>query len=330
MRIILFLYIFIYPLVGISQGDTLNRVDAEGKKYGYWIISGKDKKHYGYAEFSIYEEGFYVEGRKEGKWIQYYPNQNLKHELEYKNNRPNGKFKIYFESGELEEKGKWARNFYIDTFYRYYPGMKLAQLRIFNAYGKSHGWQTFFNENGEILLRFYANNGNEVVDSGIVGINSKQYEENPKWKINPTLSNEELCFCDIEKLKYAYIHLNENSDSVVVYSTSIYTVNLVGKFKSSKLYDGNCYVEIESEELKYFNYFVEKGKFKNHNVKTDELPQGMKQIKSYNQNKQIEYDGVFLEGKLYSGKHYFYDINGLLKKIEIYKEGKYVGDAQID
>ena len=52
--------------------------------------------------------------------------------------------------------------------------------------------------------------------------------------------------------------------------------------------------------------------------------------KLYNVNKQISEDGEFKEGKLLNGKKYIYDKNGLLEKIGIYKEGKYVGDAEIE
>src|SRR5688572_28234704 len=34
--------------------------------------------------------------------------------------------------------------------------------------------------------------------------------------------------------------------------------------------------------------------------------------------------------KQHNGKKYIYDKNGLIEKIEIYKNGKYIGDAQID
>ena len=40
-------------------------------------------------------------------------------------------------------------------------------------------------------------------------------------------------------------------------------------------------------------------------------------------------DGEFKNGKLYNGKLYIYDENGLLEKIEIYKKGKYHSDAQL-
>ncbi len=328
MRILFFL-VFIFPLVGSSQGDTLNRVDfTTGKKTGYWKIYGKDKQYSGFADYLLFEEGNYIDGRKNGKWIQYYQNQNLKSEIEFKDNRPNGKFKLYYENGDLEEKGSWSRHFHIDSFYRYYPGLKLAQQRFFNSSGKSQGWQTLYEENGEIALKFYAHSGKEILDSGIVGTNLNQSPLISGWKLNPMISNEELCFCDINKLPYPYIHQNENGDSVVNYSKSYYTVRLVGKFKSSKLYEGNCYVEISNEETKLHTYFIEAGQFKKKGTESVDIPEGSVWVKEYNQSKQIEYDGIYYEGKFYAGKKYHYDSNGLLERIEVYKEGKFVGEAQ--
>ena len=49
--------------------------------------------------------------------------------------------------------------------------------------------------------------------------------------------------------------------------------------------------------------------------------------KTYNENKDILMDGEFKGGKLWEGKHYIYDENGLLEKIEVYKEGKYAGNG---
>ena len=38
----------------------------------------------------------------------------------------------------------------------------------------------------------------------------------------------------------------------------------------------------------------------------------------------------FKDNRLMFGKNYIYDDNGILKRIEIYKNGGYVGDAQIE
>lgn len=50
----------------------------------------------------------------------------------------------------------------------------------------------------------------------------------------------------------------------------------------------------------------------------------------YNKNRQKTKDGIFKDNRLMEGKNYIYDENGILKRIEVYKNGAYVGDAQID
>jgi antitoxin component YwqK of YwqJK toxin-antitoxin module len=50
----------------------------------------------------------------------------------------------------------------------------------------------------------------------------------------------------------------------------------------------------------------------------------------YNPNKQISKDGVFHQNRLIDGKVYIYNPNGILTRIALYKEGKYVGDGVIE
>jgi len=52
--------------------------------------------------------------------------------------------------------------------------------------------------------------------------------------------------------------------------------------------------------------------------------------KLYNSNKQVSKDGTFSKSRLVSGKVYYYDNDGILNRIAIYKDGKYVGDAVIE
>ena len=51
--------------------------------------------------------------------------------------------------------------------------------------------------------------------------------------------------------------------------------------------------------------------------------------KTYNENKDILMDGEFNGGKLWTGKHYIYDDNGLLERIDVYKNGKFFGKGAL-
>ena len=50
----------------------------------------------------------------------------------------------------------------------------------------------------------------------------------------------------------------------------------------------------------------------------------------YNRNKQLSQVGEFVNGRLTDGKWYKYDENGLLKKVEVYKEGRFIGYGIIE
>ncbi len=52
--------------------------------------------------------------------------------------------------------------------------------------------------------------------------------------------------------------------------------------------------------------------------------------KLYNQNKQVSKDGTFSKNRLIDGKVYYYNNDGILTRIAIYKNGKYVGDSVIE
>ena len=51
--------------------------------------------------------------------------------------------------------------------------------------------------------------------------------------------------------------------------------------------------------------------------------------KVYNGDEELWMDGKFKSGKLWDGKLYKYDSDGILLKIEIWKNGKYHSDGQL-
>ena len=74
MKIRIVSIIFIMAVIsGMSQKDTLNKVDANNMKQGYWKI-------YDEASKALLEEGKYVNSQKEGIWKAYYETGKIKEE----------------------------------------------------------------------------------------------------------------------------------------------------------------------------------------------------------------------------------------------------------
>lgn len=56
-------------------------------------------------------------------------------------------------------------------------------------------------------------------------------------------------------------------------------------------------------------------------------PEGYNKV--YTKENELYLEGIFKNGLLWDGKHYVFDIDGILLKIEVYKEGKCVGEGQL-
>ena len=60
----------------------------------------------------------------------------------------------------------------------------------------------------------------------------------------------------------------------------------------------------------------------------DSIPDGYRKV--YNDNNDLWIDGEFKGGRLWHGKKYLYDKNGLVFKVQIYKKGQYIGDGVVE
>lgn len=269
----------------IYNGDTINYVDANNLKQGLWKIFNHMKNLPGYRPDQVVEEGYYKDSRKTGIWKRYYPNGNIKDEIEYINNRTGGYYKIYYENGQLQEEGYWKNNRNVGTFKRYYENGNLAQEFNFNESGKREGVQKYYYENGQLMIEGEWQDGKEA---GVV----KEYYENGELKAEKYFNNGQI---DPEKTK-----------------TYEPKKPVVAEKKEEKEPVANVVVKKEEEKPNI-------GAF-----------DGNGYAKLYNLNKQISKDGYFKNYKLIDGKWYKYDENGILIKIEIYKNGRYVGDGVIE
>jgi antitoxin component YwqK of YwqJK toxin-antitoxin module len=177
MKKITLILLFITCKIGLAQSyelynkDTINFVDATGKKQGKWIIFNRTKKLPQYPADAKVEEGKFTDSRKVGKWIEYYPNGNPKNRITFENGRPNGYAIMYHENGKISEEGMWKNNRWVGEYKMYYENGQVMQEFKFNATGKREGPQKYYYENGQVMIE---GNWQEGKESGIV----KEYYEN--------------------------------------------------------------------------------------------------------------------------------------------------------
>ncbi|HEY1039837.1 MAG TPA: toxin-antitoxin system YwqK family antitoxin [Bacteroidia bacterium] len=281
-----------FELDPINKKDTINLIDYTGKKQGKWIIFGKTKPNTCYASNpnSKVEEGKYVDNKKAGIWKEFFCNGNMKNKITYANGRPDGYAIMYNENGKISEEGMWKINKWVGDYKLYYENGQVQQEFKFNATGKREGPQKYFYENGQVMIEGNWAAGKEA---GVV----KEYHENGDIKAEKKYDNGSVDVASIKtfepKKAIVKVEKPDNSKQVLVAKEET-TLDTKTTPKAGAPMVLNGYHVL------------------------------------YNKNKQKSKDGNFKENRLMEGKNYIYDTNGILKRIEIYKNGAYVGDAQIE
>lgn len=255
-------------------------------------------------------------GKKTGYWVSFgkskpssgFADDAVMEEGEYEAGKKTGLWKTYFINGKLKSEIEYKNNRPNGLFKTYYDNGQLEEEGT---------WKGSFYTGS--FKRFYSN--------GVVA--------------------QEKNFNTAGKSEGKQIFRYENGTEELVFNTKngVEEGKMVRKYpngdiKEEKNFSGGAvdagtektYAMVNPEE----KVDVTPGLTdKTSKVSTDKPNEATKKVpdgynKLYNVNKQISEDGEFKGGKLQNGKKYIYDKNGLLDKIEIYKAGKYAGDAQID
>lgn len=286
-----------YEINPLNGKDTINFIDALGKKQRKWIVFGKTKPNTCYTPDAKVEEGNYTDNKKVGKWKEYYCNGNMKNNIEFNNGRPDGYAIMYNENGKISEEGTWKNNRWVGAYKLYYENGNVQHEFNFNAQGKREGSQTYRYDDGSVMI-----SGNWVggKENGTV----TEYYPDGSVKKTVNYNNGDADVASIKEFQ----------------PKSAITAN--DKKKEDKELAKNA---PKKEELAV--------------KKTEEVDPG-KEVKkgpiilngyhtTYVQ-KMISKQGVFKDNTLMDGKAYIYDENMKLKRIAVYKEGRYVGDAPIE
>lgn len=279
-----------YEINPINKKDTINLIDVTGKKQGLWIVFGKSKPNTCYAE-----------------------NPTSKVELgKYADNKKGGIWKEFHCNGNMKNKITFTN-------------------------GRPDGYAVMYHENGKV-----SEEGTWKINKWVG--NYKLYYDNgqvqQEFNYNPTGKRE-------GQQKYFYENgqvMIEGSWVLGKEAGLIKEYHENGEVKAEKNYNNGA-VDVASiktyepkKPIKAENEIVDNSK--KVLVKKDEVVQDQKAAKLptilngyyvlYNKNRQKSKDGDFKDNRLMQGKNYIYDDNGILKRIEIYKNGGYAGDAQIE
>lgn len=303
--LVVFLSLFINPSEGqtfqIHNGDTINVVDANNMKQGHWIYFGNMKPNIpDYSPESKIEEGEFSNNRKDGMWIKYYPDGKIHSEITFSNNRPKGHYRTYYPNGIVEEEGTWDNNRNKGDFERHYENGALQQKFNFNETGKRDGQQLYYYDNGNLMIDVTMNGGKETGEMTEYYANgdvkSKKYFNDGMIDAAKTQKFE-----PVSEIKPTAPKEDPNA-------------------KQSEKIKEDEVIELDKKVVTHQGgstgasaHFVGTG---DHTL--------------YNKNHQISQKGYFKDYRLWNGSWYRYDENGILTNIEIYKNGKYVGDGVIE
>lgn len=268
-----------------AAADTLNRLDEQGRRQGWWRITGPKADKPGYADGQLIEEGRYADNKRTGVWRSYWPTGKTKAEVRYDMGRPKGAYTTYYADGKVEEQGTWDLDRNTGRFQRWHPNGQLAQDFTFDPNGVRDGVQRYYHENGQLevevtirngqeegtLKRYYANgdvqqvaqfNGGDINEAASRYVKPVHKETavvaEPAGKAAPAVAPEE---------KPNTARFQENGYNTL-YDKQL-RLSKVGDFKAGRLWNGKVYKYDKDGKLVRIEMYIE-GHYAGNGVITDE------------------------------------------------------------
>jgi antitoxin component YwqK of YwqJK toxin-antitoxin module len=304
-----------------EAGDTLQKVSyIMGRKNGYTIGYNALHTQDPLLRTRVISRELYVNDRREGLSLYYYPDGSLHEEVQFANNKRNGITREYDRSGQLI------------TIQRFNNGVLVERERInrTDEQGLKQGiWRTYY-PNGHV--RSEINYKDDLMNGPY-----KEYDENGNVSVlvqyakGMIIEEEDTAEMDVEIRN----QLDESGN--IVYSGSyrkeipvgIHRVyDGSGKVINAFLYNdygikvGEGIITNEGKKEGEWKYYNNDGSLRSTGVYNNNLEQG--NWKFYLNNGRLEQTGIYKNGKADGLWKWFYE-NGNLKREEEYFEGKEEG-----
>lgn len=297
----LILFLSLSSFAGIEKSsDTINRLNPQGKREGWWVLtSDNDPIHDGKGIKA--KEGRYINGRKNGVWITYYEDGKTPRLIgEYGDNRPSGTYFRFDRKGELQQASAVPRRIPVKQF-----------LQVSNSI---FSCRMLFNQRDLV--------------AGQVFFSKRLFAKNPSiqfWmetSMNTTRS---------ESVHVDYTWLNSSYSRILQTYTTIRTPKKMRVSPTVAVVNNTPVVAVVKEpkrvtDARAKHYYYPPAI---HQPRVGKgmvfQPNGLNKL--YTENNEIWIDGHFIRGKLYTGKVFVYDHDGILLKVRVYKDGVYESDG---
>lgn len=161
-------------IIGV-RGDTLNRLDMQGKKQGPWVIHIAELR----GEPGFDEQGYFVDDKKDGLWVRFSLMGDKIAEENYRWGVLDGKAKYYTRTGGLMRTESWRAvdpNKTMDTVdvYDVYDPSKVIDRVVVKVTGQTnrHGEWTYYDPMWGTILkteRYFLNKLQTGDENGIAG-----------------------------------------------------------------------------------------------------------------------------------------------------------------
>ncbi|MDG2153554.1 MAG: hypothetical protein P8K10_06430 [Crocinitomicaceae bacterium] len=259
------------------------------------------------------QNGFDSNGKKTGKWIfkgKDHPRSghasNTKvEEGNFIQGRKEGMWIKYHRDGRtIRVKGHYANNRPSGFYIRYHKNAKKFEEANF-IQDKYKGVYNRYYTNGKPA--YSGNYNNKGEESGLI----KYYFKNGKVQMEYMAKNGK----PFGKIKNYYRNGSLKSEIIL---------DGAGKKKSAINYDPSIEKPVQVIEKKTVGAPVVNNP-NTHGVSFEFFGYN----KVYNSNDEIWMDGIFKNGKLWDGKLYIYDEDGIIQKVKVFKKGVYHSDGQL-
>ncbi len=277
----------------LRNGDTINVVDINDLKQGTWFYFSDRYKN------NISQEGRFFDNKKEGIWITYFQNGNIRTYMTFSEGIINGETRIYNRNGILQESGNWDGNKWTGEYQFFYDNGNPEYIWTYNNDGKRTGIQRYFYEDNNIKIEGYWENGKEI---GIL----KEYYQDGSLKKESNWTDGIINGITTEYYATGEVKITKNFENGVLDKNSV------------------IYYALDDNNNNANNNNNENNNNNNNNENNYDTFTGTGYNKFFNEDHQVIKEGDFKDGILRDGKKYFYNETGELVRIDIYEEGKVV------